>query len=189
MPITLSSAEASLRTLSVTIQALTVSNKQMTLAVFRQLPDRPICDYDGKLCPELKLWGTVRYKIEDELDWVVAEWNNNLYRCPWPTVPTSELNMAQRELRTWLDLVNRYNPPERSVGFQINHLYANLEFIWTYNARWAPENCIPIEEGKDYLLKEIAKREAVLKKKTQTVTNVKALQVTLSTLPQLFIAV
>jgi len=53
--------EATLATLSVEIQSLRVSGKQMTLAVFRQLPEGGIGEEDDG-----EIWGTVRYKIKHE---------------------------------------------------------------------------------------------------------------------------
>ena len=65
---------ASLDTLAVTIQALHVSGKQMTLAVFRQLPRRVESS-------NASLWGTVRYSIKDEGSlWLVFSEDGRLYR-------------------------------------------------------------------------------------------------------------
>ena len=65
---------ASLSTLSVTIQALHVQGKQMTLAVFRQLPTMVV----NKDC---SIWGIVRYEIKNLGDlWLVFSFNNCLYR-------------------------------------------------------------------------------------------------------------
>lgn len=50
--------DASVKSLCVTIQCLAVNGKQMTLAVFRQLPVAGAVDhYDGNLVPDMKLWG------------------------------------------------------------------------------------------------------------------------------------
>lgn len=66
--------QASLDTLSVTIKALHVAGKQMTLAVFRQLP---IMELNNDCSP----WGTVRYSIKDQGNlWLVHSYNNCLYR-------------------------------------------------------------------------------------------------------------
>jgi hypothetical protein len=56
-PLTVHNAE--IRTATVEIKTLTVSGKQVTLAVFRQLPRRPLIEKDGTLngVP----WGTVNY--------------------------------------------------------------------------------------------------------------------------------
>lgn len=73
---------ASIDTLAVTIQALHVSGKQMTLAVFRQLPEESAYNDDGSLAP-LEYWGVVRYAVKDEGDlWVICASGGRLYRCP-----------------------------------------------------------------------------------------------------------
>ena len=65
---------ASLDTLAVTIKTLHVSGKQMTLAVFRQLPIKYV--YKNS-----ELWGIVRYSIKDDGDiWLVFSDNGILYR-------------------------------------------------------------------------------------------------------------
>lgn len=72
---------ASLDTLAVTIQALHVNGKQMTLAVFRQLPVADAYKEDGSLA-DIEPWGTVRYQIKDEAAlWLVASSGGRLYRC------------------------------------------------------------------------------------------------------------
>lgn len=74
---------ASLDTMAVTIQALHVSGKQMTLAVFRQLPITSLVLDSGDANARLKSWGLVRYKIADEGDvWVVVEAGGRLFRAP-----------------------------------------------------------------------------------------------------------
>lgn len=72
---------ASLDTMAVTIQALHVSGKQMTLAVFRQLPIALAFNDSGEL-RDLDFWGLVRYQIKDEASlWAVASAGGILYRC------------------------------------------------------------------------------------------------------------
>lgn len=59
------SKNATLELLSVTIQALHVNGKQMTLAVFRQLPERIESDSSD-------LWGVVRYPIRNSFPlWLI----------------------------------------------------------------------------------------------------------------------
>lgn len=80
MATTVVATEAALHTLSVTITSLTVSGKQMTLAVFRQLPT---CEAlkDGVLLQGVAYWGIVRYTIKDQGDlWLVIEKGGQLYR-------------------------------------------------------------------------------------------------------------
>jgi hypothetical protein len=92
--------EATLSTLKVEIKALTVSGKQMTLAVFRQLPTTAALARDWKLRQGVAYWGIVRYTVKDEGDiWAVVERNGKLYRArltadfhhdlrrQWPDVP------------------------------------------------------------------------------------------------------
>jgi len=79
---------ASLDTLAVTIRALHVSGKQMTLAVFKQLPELAAFTENGEL-GDFEPWGTVRYAIKDCADrWLVASKDGILYRCSlridWP---------------------------------------------------------------------------------------------------------
>lgn len=73
-----STKQASISTLSVTIKAIHVNNKQMTLAVFRQLPVLAnVADYKGIL-EGLNAWGFVRYPQEQE--WLVVDYKGKLYR-------------------------------------------------------------------------------------------------------------
>lgn len=79
------SSNATLKTLQVSIQSLTVNNKQMTLAVFRQLPEMILINDKGQLLPEIKLWGLVRYQIKDSGNiWAVCEEGGTLYRAKIP---------------------------------------------------------------------------------------------------------
>jgi hypothetical protein len=92
---------ASLDTLAVTIQALHVSGKQMTLAVFRQLPIAKVLNDDGTLA-NLDFWGLVRYHIKDESDlWAIGSFNGNLYRCdaiPW-AISVKHAQYSEKEAR------------------------------------------------------------------------------------------
>lgn len=84
MPPIITTAEASLKTLVITIQALTVKDKQMTLSVFRQLPEGSFY-YDNNDPIPGTAWGTVRYPIKDKANrWVVHELDGILYRCEFP---------------------------------------------------------------------------------------------------------
>lgn len=84
MSVLISTEKVSLDTLSVTIQALHVSGKQMTLAVFRQLPEAQLYSMDGSLLGKYCLWGITRYQIikGDDIWWVVASADGKLFRCP-----------------------------------------------------------------------------------------------------------
>ena len=100
---------ASLDTMTVTIQALHVGGKQMTLSVFRQLPIAKAFTDSGEL-RDLEFWGLVRYKIKDEADvWVVASEGGILYRCDAAPQRSSITSMerdeevSRRELQEYLE--------------------------------------------------------------------------------------
>ena len=68
------SKNASIETLFVSVRALTINGKQLTLAVFRQIPK-------GKESCESSLWGIVRYPIKDDFDeWLVFSDNARLFK-------------------------------------------------------------------------------------------------------------
>lgn len=56
---TLAVQNAQIRTATVEVRTLTISRKQVTLAVFRQLQERPWLNGDGE--PNGPAWGTVNY--------------------------------------------------------------------------------------------------------------------------------
>jgi len=88
--------DASITSLQVSIRALVVSNKQMTLAVFRQLPIARAIKDDGNL-EDVAFWGRVLYPIKDEGDeWVIAEYAGILYRCPMPRLPKRPFREDER---------------------------------------------------------------------------------------------
>lgn len=100
------SKNASLDTLAVTIRALHVSGKQMTLAVFRQLPTAR--ERDGS-----SLWGVVRYTIKDEGElWLVFSHDGVLYRrAVFPGQPFADksgLHSAQYKLKMAENEINRW---------------------------------------------------------------------------------
>lgn len=75
--------EATIKTASIEIKTLTLGNKQMTLAVFRQLPEKDIID---QVACELRgiPWGTINYHTDckDEAEHLHVIWQeeNKLYR-------------------------------------------------------------------------------------------------------------
>lgn len=111
---------ANLDTLAVTIQALHVNGKQMTLAVFRQLPINHAYDIDGTINDSLQHWGLVRYPIKDEGElWLVASDKSKLFRCSvgyrWETVERAKRNVEQR--RRDLNETLRYEKEMEAVNF------------------------------------------------------------------------
>lgn len=73
------SESVSITSCAVTIMALCIGSKQMTLSVFRQLPEIRLYRESGDLYDTDK-WGLVRYKFNDIGVWVVCSHNKNLYR-------------------------------------------------------------------------------------------------------------
>lgn len=75
MPKQLTAQTATITTATVEVKTLTISGKQVTLAVFRQLIEEPLIGEDGTLkgtpwgvinhCPEKKYWDTDAYKLQD----------------------------------------------------------------------------------------------------------------------------
>jgi hypothetical protein len=70
---------ASLDTMTVTIQALHVNGKQMTMSVFRQLP-APDESWNEQSHPQARPWGWVKYKYRDATHWLVFSLNGQLWR-------------------------------------------------------------------------------------------------------------
>ena len=105
---------ASLSTLSVTIQALHVQGKQMTLAVFRQLPTM----IANENC---SIWGIVRYEIKDSGDlWLVFSFNNCLYRMridlhSYINYYQEKINKIKKAIDDSLSYYKIYNPTEYEI--------------------------------------------------------------------------
>lgn len=59
MPKQLTAQTATITTATVEVKTLTISGKQVTLAVFRQLPESPLINDEGN--PNGQPWGTVNY--------------------------------------------------------------------------------------------------------------------------------
>lgn len=168
---------ASLDTLSVTIQALHVNGRQMTLAVFRQLPTASAYNDDGSLAP-LEYWGIVRYAIKDEGDlWVVCASGGRLYRAPLvkdrvESVDAARkyLDIAEEKICWWhadkaaceaMDWGNRPQPPS-----------------YDCHGGWKNVDINELEEKEDYW-----------KRRLPICIRAAATRAGLEQLPQLFIAV
>ena len=92
--------KASLNTVSVELKIIQVNKKQMTLAVFRQLPE-------GHEEFDSSLWGLVRYNVKGGLTgtWLVFSKDGILYRrnvhlVREPIKNYSKVNSLQESLRT-----------------------------------------------------------------------------------------
>jgi hypothetical protein len=90
---------AILHTVSVDVSVLRISNRQVTLSVFKQLDERKVLDTDGSL--NGVTWGSVKYKWEETPAWadyyVVWQDRTNLLRCPFPLVKSLQ-NKYQKKV-------------------------------------------------------------------------------------------
>lgn len=78
--IKISSEKATIETLQVVIKSIRIEKKQMTLAVFRQLPIKQILTDENDLI-DYTYWGIVNYKIKDEGNqWVVFSIDGYIFR-------------------------------------------------------------------------------------------------------------
>jgi hypothetical protein len=154
---------ASLDTLAVTILALHVSGKQMTLAVFRQLPQ-------GHEAPNSELWGTVRYQIKDEgYLWLVFSHNGRLYRRALDLSTPRTSKFLINELKISLDRAQQ-------------HIINCEKFYGADALTRAQEQAEKIKAELSY---EIEMEKESMETQTSRFNNEKRL----SQLPQLFIAV
>lgn len=96
---------ASIDTFSVTIQALHVSGKQMTLAVFRQLPNKTLRGKEN-------IWGHVLYQIKDEgYEWAVVERDGVLVRCLIPPLVFCDTTNDEKNVAVLMShLLNKTRP-------------------------------------------------------------------------------
>lgn len=167
---------ASLDTLAVTIRALHVSGKQMTLAVFRQLPTISACNEDGSIRP-MEYWGIVHYAIKHEADtWVICASGGILYRCPLQPAPNM-IPACERDLRkarehlAWARRI-------KAAGADREQ----LNLAWSTKPRGLVSFC---KDSHIQLEREVVALEEWLERcKRRAVTDE-----TLARLPQLFIAV
>jgi hypothetical protein len=117
---------ASLSTMAVTIKALHVNGKQMTLAVFRQLEQK-------KENEQAKLWGCVHYEIKDQgLIWLVFSQDGHLYRRPLdlqrPTVYGYEVKDAENDLE---NAQNKYNQKKANVKHYEKQVQESItDILW-----------------------------------------------------------
>ncbi len=120
---------ASLSTMAVTIKALHVNGKQMTLAVFRQLEQK-------KENEQAELWGCVRYEIKDQGSiWLVFSQDGHLYRRPLdlsrPIVHEWDVKKARSNLE---EVQARYNNSQINVRFREKKVQESItDIAWDDN--------------------------------------------------------
>jgi hypothetical protein len=77
--------KTTIQDLSITIQALKVDGKKMTIAVFKQLPPAKILKQDGTINTDITILGHVKHEIKGIARlWVVGVYQDVLVRCIHP---------------------------------------------------------------------------------------------------------
>jgi hypothetical protein len=123
VPLTVHNAE--IRTATVEIRTLTISGKQVTMAVFRQLQEERLVDHDGSFIG--LPWGTVNYhpdksctSSEDNRPHVHVVWQKgtDLRRCCFRK-PHFEPWFSPPSLLNWYDIF-LVEAPERAVAYYKN---------------------------------------------------------------------
>lgn len=148
-PVLIETQNASIDTLSVTIRSLHVNSKQMTLAVFRQLPVVPVYRDDGTLMP-LERWGLVRYEIKDEGKlWLVASHAGALYRGNVSNFLDEVNPIYMNDQKNYIvELKNEYVEYKKWESSVLQYLAAMESYN---NQRRELEDACPIERSENYL--------------------------------------
>lgn len=78
--------EATIKTATVEIKTLTISGKQMTLAVFRQLQEESISEREMQFPSDMNVWGRVNYHPDKCADYsehihIIWQKKEELRRC------------------------------------------------------------------------------------------------------------
>jgi hypothetical protein len=188
---------ASLSTMAVTIKALHVNGKQMTLAVFRQLEQK-------KENEQAELWGCVHYEIKDQgLIWLVFSQDGHLYRRPLdltrPKVYEYGVRDAEKNLEKAQD---KYNQKKDNVKYHEERMQQSItDMAWDetnkYDSRVERKKYFEFAVSDFKMLFELV--EKAQKTLTEEITNYKyelaieqarlVRETELSKLTHLFIAV
>jgi hypothetical protein len=104
-----------IKSMTVSIQVITVNNKQMTQAVFKQLPEKEYFDEEGYIIGNL--WGRVKHEFGHYKDgfWIVFELNGLLYKT-W-----------NHKIDDYIkDIVDKKNELESSIVYYIKDLLKDV---------------------------------------------------------------
>lgn len=190
MTVGILATEATLNTLSVTIKALMVSGKQMTLAVFRQLPfedSAGLLTQDGHLRQDLNYWGRVCYSIKGEGDhWVVLESEGQLYRADLPHINSYQhlLTNAEWQLDKAIKEADEYTQEITRKRKRLEK--GGLEAVYEKHIQ---RQLLEFEEKLPGLRDKVSEQRRVLEWHRNFCENVKESLQVLHGLTQLFIAV
>ena len=181
---------AEIKTATVEIRTLTVSGKQVTQAVFRQLREEMLIDYDGEFAGQP--WGTVNYHPDKcgDKEHLHVVWQRaaELRRCrvlrtPWDHLWTEEADV----LAAAAYCANGHRAPEWIYPFR-----DECQFVWDGLACAANRPLLDVADhtctGEDFdellgFMSAAVAAEAVRRQRHQ------ARWAELQALPQLFIAV
>ena len=131
----LQTKDVSLTTFSVTIKALHIDSKRMTLATFRQLPIGNLYDDHGDIFKDINVWGYVRYVINDVPCWAVFDCRGQLYRAD------IKYRLISIKILSYQKDICRYKESIEKYTIEINDKKAEL--------------ALDIEEGREYAIKHI----------------------------------
>jgi hypothetical protein len=149
----------------VTVLALRVDGKKMSLQLFRQVPHVAWLDGDGNPDQSMRPWGRVLYRIPGEGEsWMLVEKDGQLARC---RIDVYEPNPIM------VDLYRGYLKTAQENIVRVKHMSPELGFTAQYEAevqKWTKEL-------------EAAERELAEKKRQRA-----KLKQDLASYPQLFLA-
>jgi hypothetical protein len=132
----LQTKDVSITTLSVTIKALHIDSRRMTLATFKQLPTGNLYDDYGSIFEDISVWGYVRYVINDVPLWAVFDCLGKLYRADIKKrLISSNISSYQRD-------ICRYKKHIEELTIKINDKKAEL----ARNIEQGREWCIKSDE-------------------------------------------
>lgn len=181
---------ASLSTLSVTIQALVVSGKQMTLAVFRQLPI-------GTLCDKCRPWGVIRYEIKDSgRIWLVHSCEGILYRMAMPFADEEwrDVQEAERRLEQVKEQIEAKRVSVVEIENSISTRADSQSWEWRCDVGYlSPQALEKARNGLKYHLDKVVQHEQELAAARDALSRaqdpIRRWNAAQDGIPQLFIAV
>lgn len=91
--------------LVVTIRAVRLNGKQMTAAVFKQLPTVELCTEAGEALSPIRPWGIVRQEVKETSAWLLLDFEGALCKAPLDTerLHQSEIEAGIRLAKSLLE--------------------------------------------------------------------------------------
>lgn len=179
---------ANIDTLTVSIKSIRISKKQMTLAVFRQIPMINIFTEKGNIITDFTYWGIVRYAIRDRGDlWVVLSDDGILYKAciNWYFEDDWRLDnqkKALQEAQGKLDLYHKNRDLIEVIKKRDHTYYENM-------SKLPKELRHPLHFNEPVSMESIHKEIESYENHIAYQTAIRSSKIELSKLDQLFIAV